>query len=55
MFDHEDGCDKVNYQGGTCTCDLIQRDIRDAQDAREAAAEAAAEAALDDYTKGGDF
>lgn len=23
MFGHHDECDKVQYEGGTCTCDMI--------------------------------
>lgn len=23
VFGHDDECDKVQYEGGTCTCDLI--------------------------------
>lgn len=42
---HEDECEKVNYEGGTCTCDLIRRY---GQDTLDDAATAAGEA-MEDY------
>ncbi|MFJ3213490.1 hypothetical protein [Streptomyces flaveolus] len=24
-WDHHEECDKTHYEGGTCTCDLIER------------------------------
>lgn len=45
MFGHEDECEKVNYEGGSCTCDLIRQYERDQDDA----ANEAAGSAWEDY------
>lgn len=29
LFEHKDGCARVLYEGGTCTCDLVSSSGRD--------------------------
>lgn len=49
-MDHEDDCDRVNYEGGTCTCDLyVDADTRNLRDRVEEARDAAMERAMEDY------
>lgn len=49
-MEHDDECDKVMYEGDTCTCDLyIDADTRNLRDRTEEAREAAG-LAMEDYS-----
>jgi len=47
--DHDEDCDKINYEGGLCTCYTTSDLDRSHRDAREAASNAASERAMEDY------
>lgn len=45
ILDHDDDCDKLSYEGGLCTCGLLDGSATLTRDQREVAAERAMEAA----------